>query len=221
MNWFVVNVFRSRKYSSIKSGNWNSINSKNCVWRLQKEMQFAWAFKELKLLPPASEGWGEVIFSVCVSPHLGGGTPSSWRGWGYPLPRSWHGGGLFSWWGYPIPGPGGRGLPHPRSRWGVPHSQVQAGGYPIPGPVGGTPFPGTGGGVPFPRSRWGVPHQTSTACTCYAAGSMPLAFTQEDFLVGEIISDKPFPKTFGFIKRLRFRISLLLERNHWTNTIPW
>ena len=50
-----------------------------------------------------------------------------------------------------------------------------------------------GGGVPHPRSGvggypgqvftgWGTP-PPSIASTCYAAGGMPLAFTQEDFLV--------------------------------------
>ena len=34
-----------------------------------------------------------------------------------------------------------------------------------------------------PRTGGGVPHWNSIACTCYAAGGMPLAFTQEDFLV--------------------------------------
>ena len=48
-------------------------------------------------LPPASEGWGKVLFSVCQF-----------------TPR-WGGGGC-----YPIPGPGGwvgGGVPHPRFRW--------------------------------------------------------------------------------------------------------
>ena len=65
------------------------------------------------LLPPASEGWGKVIFSVCPRlqgvPHPAdeGGTPS--QVW----PR-----------GYPIPGLDRGGYPISRSRWGVPHSQV-------------------------------------------------------------------------------------------------
>ena len=59
---------------------------------------------------------------------------------------------------------------------------------------------GMGGGYPLPRSRWGVgrgvppsqvqggggdgnPNRNNIACTCYVAGRMPLAFTQEDFLV--------------------------------------
>ena len=40
---------------------------------------------------------------------------------------------------------------------------------------------------PSTRTGWGTPpppiRQSSIASTCYAAGGMPLAFTQEDFLV--------------------------------------
>ena len=69
---------------------------------------------------------------------------------------------------------------------GVPPYQVwTGGGYPFPS-GGGHPFPGLDGGRGYPPGK-GVPppHQTSTACTCYAAGGVPLAFTQEDFLVLE------------------------------------
>ena len=51
---------------------------------------------------------------------------------------------------------------------------------------------GTGGVPPVPgqdRGAGGYPIQNSIACTCYAAGGMPLAFTQEDFLVYLIIMD--------------------------------
>ena len=84
----------------------------------------------------------------------------------------------------------GGGYPLHRSRWG---------GYSFPGPGGGYPFQLMGG---TPSSWWGVPpagvtpwqgvtplagvspsHQSSIACTCFAAGGMLLAFTQEDFLV--------------------------------------
>ena len=68
-------------------------------------------------------------------------------------------------------------------------SQVQVGGYPIPGPGrGGTPSQvQVGGGYPIPGpGGGGVPRQSSTASTCYAAGGVPLAFTQEDFLVHNI-----------------------------------
>ena len=57
----------------------------------------------------------------------------------------------------------------------------------------GTPYPQTWDGVPPPSrpgqgtpQTWdGVlpPRQSNIASTCYSAGGMPLAFTQEDFLV--------------------------------------
>ena len=68
--------------------------------------------------------------------------------------------------------------------------------------VGGTPSQVWMVGVPYPRSGWwrvprvtppdqvwivgGTPppiRQSSIASTCYAAGGVPLAFTQVDFLV--------------------------------------
>ena len=95
-----------------------------------------------------------------------------------------------------------RGYPHPVPDWRVPHpvpiqypSQVRT-GYPyqdwmgVP-PLrldGGTPPPNLDW-VPPIRAGWGYPppplprRQSSRASTCYAAGGMPLAFTQEDFLV--------------------------------------
>ena len=124
------------------------------------------------LLPPVYIVRGKVLFSqVSVCSHLQGG---------YPLPRSRQGGG------YPLP----------RSRWeeGAP-SQVLVGGTPYRGPGRGYVPPsqvgegvspsqvgegGEGGGTP---SQVGYPLQNSIACTCYVAGCMPLAFTQEDFLV--------------------------------------
>ena len=111
----------------------------------------------------------------------GGGVPHPADGRGIPYPRSrWRGtiqqlieGG------YPIPGPGGgwyyplqlMGVPHPRSRQGVPYPAVGGGGYPVPKTGWGTPPP--------PRVR----RQSSIASTCYVVVGMPLAFTQEDFLV--------------------------------------
>ena len=122
-------------------------------------------------------------------PHL--------RSGGYPI-QVWMVGG------YPIPG---QGVPHPR---GVPYlAGTPAGsGYPILGrgyprypptlrPGWGTPLrwgtphhqylagvPSTlGWGTP-PDLGWGTPlRQSSIASTCYAVGGMPLALTQEDFLV--------------------------------------
>ena len=151
-------------------------------------------------LPPASEGWGKVIFSVCS--HL--------RGWGgsgrwYPRPRSGGGGvpqpGLDGEGGVPWPGLDGGGCTPARSGWwGVPQPGLDGGGgdpgqiwmvgrgVPQPGLDGGGGTPSQvwmGGGVPCPGldggGGRGVPG--SIASTCYAAAGMPLAFTQEDFLV--------------------------------------
>ena len=105
------------------------------------------------------EPW--VLFSVCLSVHILGGVPQSGLGGG-THPRS------------------GQGGTHPRSGWG---------GYPIPGLARGSPRPGTGYS---PRPGMGYPPEPGTgyppptwdiASTCYVAGGMPLAFTQEDFLV--------------------------------------
>ena len=96
---------------------------------------------------PPSKGWGKVIVSVCS--HLGG----------YPISVL------------------GRGVPHPRSRWGGTPSQVQVEGYPIPG-LGGYPIPGPGGTPGTPP-----PARIASTCYSYVAGGMPLAFMQEDFLV--------------------------------------
>ena len=150
-------------------------------------------------------GWGGV-------PHTGldgGGNPSlGWAarsGWwgtsGYPPGQVWMVGGNpipgLDGGGYPIPGVGvpwpgldGWGVPHPRSGWW---------GVPWPGldvhciPQDGVPPTMTGWGTPPTMTRWGTPHHdwmgyppppaTSIASTCYAAGDMPLAFMQEDFLV--------------------------------------
>ena len=117
---------------------------------------------KLQLLPPASEGWGKVLFSVCLSVHTSTG-----------------GGGL------PQPGLDGGGVPRPGldgGGQGIPQSGLDGGGgYPSQvWMVGGVPQPGLDGGrVP------GVPpiRQSSIASTCYPAGGPPLAFTQEDFLL--------------------------------------
>ena len=158
-------------------------------------------------LPPAYEVRREVMFSqVCVSPTLGGGTPSQVQVGGTPSSR-WGGGTPFK---VQV-----GGVPHPRSRWGGGTPSSQQGGYPIPGPGrGGTPIQTWDGvlprldgvppvqtwdGVPpvqdwmgyhpsCPNLGWGTPpptrRQSCIASTCYVAGGMRLAFTQEDFLVG-------------------------------------
>ena len=90
---------------------------------------------------------------------------------GYPLARSgWWGGGRK---GDPLDGRGYQGTLWPGLDGGgvpkVPTGQVWCGGG----------YPGTGWGT-LPPIR-----QSSIASTCYAAGGMPLAFTQEDFLVSK------------------------------------
>ena len=124
----------------------------------------------------SSTSEGTVFTGVCLLTFRGGGTPSGW--WGVPPSQVWMGRGT------PFPGLDGD-TPFPVSGQEVP-------------PAGGTPGrvhpPGRGylpplpGGTPPTR---GYPHQTSTACTCYAVGGMPLAFTQEDFLVRHCFALKP------------------------------
>ena len=53
-------------------------------------------------------------------------------------------------------------------------------GYPPQEP--GMGYPPMGWGT-LPGPEMGYPDRSCIASTCYAAGSMPLAFTQEDFLV--------------------------------------
>ena len=95
--------------------------------------------ERLKLLTPAYVVRGKVIFIleiVCLF--------------------------TIGWVGYPIPGPG-EGVPHPRSRWRVPHPGDR--GYPIQLMGGGTPSQVQAVlhfnvGVPHARSRWGgISHQ--------------------------------------------------------------
>ena len=113
-----------------------------------------------------------------VLPSQVGGTtfPGGW----YYLPR----------WGVLPPGGGttfpGGGYYFPRGTTflGVLPSRrlLPPGGTTFPG--GGTTFPGRG---VSPSQAGGYPYQNSIACTCYGAGGMPLEFTQEDFLVLQLI----------------------------------
>ena len=124
---------------------------------------------------------GRYCFLRCLSVNSsgGGGTPSQVWTRGVPHPRSGQAPPQPDLeWGTPPPRLG-MGYP-PRHRTGVPPSDLGWGippghetGYP-PGPEMGYP-PGHGTGYP--------PRQISIASTCYTAGGMPLAFTQEDFLV--------------------------------------
>ena len=131
----------------------------------------------MALLPPASEGGGKVIFSLCVSVHIlmEGGTPSGQPGgvpqsgpdWGVPHPRSG--------WGYPILGPDGRGIPlsqvwkggtPSKIRMGVPLSKLDGvllslkSGWSTPLPIEtgwGTPPIWAGCGTPSYPGLDGVP----------------------------------------------------------------
>ena len=129
---------------------------------------------------------GYVFTGVCLYIFLGD-TPIQPRGYRQP-----------SWWGgYPIlPNRGWGYYPHPDLGRGVllcpwyPSSW-----YPPSRPGKEYCHPDLVKGVPPPpptyRSEkgqvigWGggTPNRNSIVCTCYAAGGMPLAFTQEDFLV--------------------------------------
>ena len=137
---------------------------------------------------------GRYCLHRCLSVNIsGGGTPSQvWIG-GYPISGLGRGGtpSQVQVGGYPISGLGG----YPISGPGGTPSQVHR-GYPISG-LGGYPISGPGRGVPHLRSR-GIPivPPPGIASTCYgyAAGGMPLAFTQEDFLVVTIFSEKSFTK---------------------------
>ena len=102
-----------------------------------------------------------------------GGTPSQvWMVGGYLPTRS-------RWWG----------VPHPRSAcWGG-TPPTRSGCWGIP------PWPGLDGGLVWMvGGTWGTPppppmRQSSITSTCYAAGGMPLAFTQEDFLVSIVYNE--------------------------------
>ena len=107
-----------------------------------------------------------------------GGTPYPGLVGGVPHPADQE--------GTPFPGLDGGGVPYPADLVGTPFPGLYRGGvgYPIQ-LMGGTPSPQQGvppspaGGTPSPAPPW----QSSIGCTCYAAGGVPLAFTQEDFLV--------------------------------------
>ena len=126
---------------------------------------------KMSYLLPASEGWGKVTFSVCS--HIWGEVPHPGLGWGGTLAWS-------RWWGGVIPSQG----------WGVPSQVWMVGGTLTRSRwLEGTPVRSGWWGECTPLARsgwWGYrppTRQSSIVSTCYAAGSMPLAFMQEDFLV--------------------------------------
>ena len=130
-----------------------------------------------------------------ISGLYGGGYPISGLYGGYPIS------GLYG--GVPIPGPdqGGtlsqvqtRGVPHPRSIPGEYLILLMGEGYPIKDQDWMGYPPGQDWmGYPLSKTGWGKPppHPRLTS-TCYAAGGMPLAFTQKEFLV-VIIINGPVP----------------------------
>ena len=126
-------------------------------------------------LPPASEGWGKVIFSLWVSVHTSkGGLPHQvLTGGGEPhqvLTREY-------------PNLPDRGYPHSFRQWGTPFlPDGEPWGTPQSGLDGGTPPPiKTGWGYPLVRTGWGYsvpPPPGDGKQSSYTASGM-----QEDFLV--------------------------------------
>ena len=132
------------------------------------------------------------VFSLSVHTSTGKGYPHPANGCGGgPHPRS---GGLLHLRSGPgstlIPSVDGGGYSHLRSGWGaggLPLSQVRTG---LPPSAGYPPLAGWGTlirRVGYPPVQvadqdGGYPNWNSIACTCYAAGGMPLGFSQEDFL---------------------------------------
>ena len=129
---------------------------------------------------------GNVLTSVCPSIHPSvcpqGGVPISHNALQH-FPECHEAvGGARS--GTPpggVPGPPG-GVPGPPGGYPAPR------GYPdprggVPGPPGGVPGPPRGGGT-----RSGTPPSQDRRSTHYTAGGMPLAFTQEDFLVVNVLT---------------------------------
>ena len=155
------------------------------------------------------------MFSLCPPFRGGGGgTPSQVCEWGgYPIPGV-GGGTLSQVWVEGVPRPRSGGVPQPgtvlstscsslsqrvqhrgllRPEWDYFQVQVWMVGGGTPIPCQGVHWPGLdGGGYPIPGLR-GYPYppirQSNIASTCYAAGGMPLAFTQENFLVWKEFSE--------------------------------
>ena len=116
---------------------------------------------------------------MSVRSHLGRGYPHPADGVGIP-PSSWQGrlpiwpiGRVPPIWPMEVVPIWLMGVTPVKARWGTP--PVRTGwGYPLGWDW--TPI----------RTGWGFlppPRQSSIASTCYAAGGVPLVFTQEDFLV--------------------------------------
>ena len=149
---------------------------------------------------------GYVFTGVCPFTFVGGYPIPSLDG-GIPHPRSGQGGYPIPGLDGGVPHlRSGWGVPHPRSGWGATPSKIWMGVPPSLDLMGYSPIqdwmwypPGQDlmgyplvqewmGYPPHPRLENGVPPplpirtQVSKASTCYAAGGVPLALTQEDFL---------------------------------------
>ena len=116
-------------------------------------------------LPPASEGWRKVMFSLCPPFRGGGDVPRLRSGWGrgYPIP------GLDR--GYPIQGLD-RGNPHPGLRCGqggTPGTTPYTSGT-WTGGTQGTPSPGWGTPLVLDVDGWGVPWHGVPPCPCPRSG---------------------------------------------------
>ena len=156
--------------------------------------------------PHLKDGEGNVFTGVC-SFTPGRGAPQSQVLSHISVARSFLGGTLVMVWGTPVPSKGvpnpnlGRGYPVPARVYpSIPPSRTGL-GYPLgvsPSRTG-LPYPHPGQdwctimqdrtGEPLPPPSQDrvaytlLPRQNSRASTCYRAGDMPLALTQEDFLV--------------------------------------
>ena len=143
----------------------------------------------------ARKGGGGERYPILLTGGGGGTLSQVWTG-GYPIPGM-DGGVSYprSRWGGGTPSQvwtrGGRGVPYPADGKVSP-SKIRTGGTPqsktgwvLPNPrLDGVPPSRTGWGTPPPsKTGWGTPPPVSKASTCYASGGVPLAFTQEDFLV--------------------------------------
>ena len=187
--------------------------------------------------------------------RAGGGYPiPGLAGWGYPIPGLDRVGTLSCWQGG-TPSQVWMRISHPKSRWGHPIPVLDGGtpslhpiqdwmGYPHP-LLDGLPLPSmTGWGATIPPAHFG---QNSKASTCCAAGGVPLAFMQEDFIVVFILETHYFlafamngPEDYNnqhhiksvawiavnyIIITRRFVIFLILDWNvwllSWTLVSPW
>ena len=124
-NLFLLSISTVHEWSKRANSFTTIINRANTTSDYISEHQVTTHFT-LSLLPPASEGWGKGLFSVCLSVH-------TLMRRGYSIPGLDRGDTLSkvqvgvphlvqrgvspsSWWG----------VPHPRSKWGVPWVQPLA-----------------------------------------------------------------------------------------------